>query len=121
MVNPHKVFPSERAGLTLVVAPRGDAVAFRDSDVQNELNDVMSQLEHADVVNLLIDLSASNYFGSTIIGALINMTEKIAERGGRSALCEASDEMEQVLRAMHVDRLWVIFDDKKEALRWLHE
>ena len=33
----HKVFLADQEGNTLVVAPRGDAVGFRDSDVSGEL------------------------------------------------------------------------------------
>ena len=38
----HKVFLTELEGHTLVVAPRGDAVGFRDSDVAGELSNLLS-------------------------------------------------------------------------------
>jgi anti-anti-sigma factor len=113
----HKVFPIELTGNTLVVKPQGDAVSFRDSDVAGELTTVLEILDHLGPANLLIDLGGDNYFGSTMIGAMNNMGEKVREAGGRVALCDASPQMLEVLRIMKLDELWMNFDTRKIALK----
>ena len=113
----HKVFPVEMHGSTVVVAPKGDAVSFRDSDVLGELNTVLEILDHLGPVNLLIDLSGDDYYGSTIIGAINNMATKVRDAGGRVALCAASQQMLDVLKIMKLDQLWMNFDTRKIALK----
>ncbi|MGE3313935.1 MAG: hypothetical protein AB7O26_02385, partial [Planctomycetaceae bacterium] len=86
----HKVFGVEMQGNIVVVQPKGDAVSFRDTDVYTELNTVMQVLDGLGMVNLLIDLSGDEYYGSTIIGAINKMGLKVRDAGGRVALCGAS-------------------------------
>ena len=113
----HKVFPVEMHGSAVVVAPQGDAVSFRDSDVVGELNTVLEILDHLGPVDLLIDLSGDDYYGSTIIGAINNMASKVRDAGGRVALCAASQQMLDVIRIMKLDQLWMNFDTRKIALK----
>jgi len=115
----HKVFPVEMHGSAVVVAPKGDAVSFRDSDVVGELNTVLEILDHLGPVDLLIDLSGDDYYGSTIIGAINNMATKVRDAGGRVALCAASQQMLDVLKIMKLDQLWMNFDTRKIALKAL--
>jgi anti-anti-sigma factor len=115
----HKVFPIELHGNTLIVLPQGDAVSFRDSDVSGELSTVLEILNHLGPTNLLMDLAGNNYFGSTIIGAMNNMGEKVREAGGRVAICDASPQMLDVLRIMKLDQLWMNFDTRKIAIKAL--
>ena len=106
-------------GSAVVVAPKGDAVSFRDSDVVGELNTVLEILDHLGPVDLLIDLSGDDYYGSTIIGAINNMASKVRDAGGRVALCAASQQMLDVIRIMKLDQLWMNFDTRKIALKAL--
>lgn len=115
----HKVFPVEMHGNVLVVLPQGDAVSFKDADVSCELNTVLEIIDHMGNVNLLVDLSSGDYYGSTIIGAINQMGMKVREAGGRVALCEASDQMLDVLRIMKLDELWMNFDTQRIALKAL--
>ena len=115
----HKVFPVEMHGNILVVLPQGDAVSFRDADVSCELNTVLEIIDQMGKVSLLVDLSSGDYYGSTIIGAINQMGMKVREAGGRVALCEASDQMLDVLRIMKLDELWMNFDTQRIALKAL--
>lgn len=115
----HKVFPVSMDGNVVVVEPQGDAVSFRDSDVSGELNTVLQLLDHLGPANLLVDLSSDDYYGSTMIGAINQMGTKVHDAGGRIALCEASDQMLDVLRIMKLDELWMNFDSRKIAMKAL--
>lgn len=115
MADVHKVFTVEHDRLTLIVAPRGDAIAFRESDVQGELETLCQLTQKADVQNLIIDWGSSNYFGTTMIGALVGVARKITEAGGRAVMCNASPQMQSVLKVMNLDKLWPLFDTLKAA------
>ncbi len=117
----HKVFPAELKRDTLIVSPGGDAVSFRDTDINRELNTLQRLIEQPDVSNLIIDLGSSDYFGSIIIGAINNMGLKAKEAGGRIAICNSSPDMLGILKVMNLDTLWTHYDTKKEAIRALKE
>ncbi|HUE15706.1 MAG TPA: STAS domain-containing protein [Planctomycetaceae bacterium] len=113
----HKVFLAEQEGNTLVVAPRGDAVGFRDTDVASELKTVLELAGSPGIINLVVDLASSDYFGSTMIGAINQLGSEFRYIGGRVALCNVSPQMNDMLEIMHLKELWMVFDTRKIALR----
>jgi anti-anti-sigma factor len=113
----HKVFLAEQEGNTLVVTPRGDAIGFRDSDVTGELKTVLALAGSPGIINLVVDLGSSDYFGSTMIGAINQLGSQFRYIGGRVALCNLSPQMNDMLEIMHLKELWMIFDTRKIALR----
>jgi anti-anti-sigma factor len=115
----HKVFLAEVEGRTLVVTPRGDSIGFRDSDVANELNTLLSLVGTPGIVNLVIDLSSAEYFGSTMIGAINQLGVRFREIGGKIALCGLSPQMSDMLDIMHLSDVWMKFDTRKIALRFM--
>jgi anti-sigma B factor antagonist len=112
----HKVFSADLEGNTLVVAPRGDAVSFRDTDVAGELKTLIELTGTPGIVNLVVDLGSSNYFGSTMIGAINQLGSKFRDKGGRIALCNVSSQMADVLEIMHLSDVWMTFNTRKIAL-----
>jgi anti-anti-sigma factor len=115
----HKVFPAEVEGRTMVVTPRGDAVSFRDSDVSGELSTLLSLIGTPGIVNLVVDLGSAEYFGSTIIGAVNQLGTRFREIGGKIALCGLSPQMSDMLDIMHLGDVWMKFDTRKIALRYM--
>lgn len=113
----HKVFPVEVVGNTLIVAPRGDAAGFRDSDVADELKTLEALADDPTHLHLIVDLASAQYFGSTIIGAITSLGRQVRDAGGRVALCNASAETLEMLRIMHLDEMWMNFDSRKIALK----
>ncbi|QDU78993.1 hypothetical protein Pla110_06970 [Polystyrenella longa] len=120
MEMPHKVFPVEVQPRVLVVTPVGDAVAFKDCDVKWELTMILNQLERLPVHHVMIDFSAANYFGSVVIGSMVRLSSLVKGRGGKAAMCGASEDMQVVLDAMNLNQMWSQFQDRNEAVRWLN-
>ena len=113
----HKVFLAEQEANTLIVTPRGDAVGFRDSDVASELKTLLDLAGAPGIINLIVDLEKSEYFGSTMIGAINQIGTQFRYIGGRVALCHVSPQMLEMLEIMHLKDLWMVFDTRKIALR----
>ncbi len=113
----HKVFLAEQEGNTLVVTPKGDAVSFRDTDVAGELKTVLDLAGSPGIINLVVDLGNSDYFGSTMIGAINQLGSQFRYIGGKVALCHLSPQMNDMLEIMHLKDLWMVFDTRKIALR----
>jgi anti-anti-sigma regulatory factor len=115
----NKVLLAEQKGTSLIVSPAGDAVGFRDVDLQNELRILLSLIDGQNFKNVVVDLGGAHYYGSIIIGCITSLGQKAEEAGGRLAICGASDEMQGVMRVMHLDERWPNYKSRRAALKEL--
>lgn len=113
----HKVFHTEADGDVLIVAPRGDAASFRQSDVVQELSTLMDLAGGDRYKHLVVDLEAEQYFGSTMVGAIQSLTQRVKERGGKAVLCNVSDTMRNMLQRLKMTEIWQEAETPKDALR----
>ncbi len=113
----HKLFHVDFKHKTLIVAPQGDAIGFRASDVQKELRNLRDLVDDPEIVNLLFDFGRATYFGSVVIGALSSLGTKVRNGGGRVGICNVSEDMRGALEILKLDALWTEFDSQKSALK----
>jgi anti-anti-sigma factor len=113
----HEVFLVEVHGDTLVVTPRGDAAGFPVNTVNGEQAAVAELARHPAIKHVIVDLGRANYFGSVILGGIVQLAQIVHARQGRSALCHASSDMQDVLRLMKLDQMWEFFPNLRSALR----
>ena len=116
----HKIFRADLKHKVLIVAPQGDAIGFRASDVQNELRTLTALVDDPQVLNLLFDFGRAAYFGSVVIGALSSLGTKVRNAGGRVGICNVSEDMRGALEILKLDALWTEFDTQKSALKSLN-
>ena len=112
-----RVFELEEQDDTLIVIPQGDAGGFRYSDVHLESNTLLHRLDDQQLKNLIVDLGRAHVLGSIIIGTLIKLARKAGDLGGKTAFCNASDEMLEVFESMNLGNLWPHFATRDEALK----
>jgi anti-anti-sigma factor len=119
MTESQKILNFKREANILIVMPQADSGGFRYSDLHIESNQILRLLDDPQLVNVVIDLSEINYFGSELIGVLIRVARKSCDGGGRAALCSASNNMQEVLQNMSLFKLWPHFATRQEALEAL--
>ncbi len=119
LVSSNRIFTVERVANTLIVTPAGDSQRFRYADVHHEANRVLNLLNNLELVNLIVDLGSEDIFNSVAIGVFTRLRNIIAERGGRAALCNASDNMRDTLTDMSLYDLWTHFASRQAALEAL--
>jgi anti-anti-sigma factor len=117
----HKVLAGDLNRDVLVVTPLGDSIGFRQGDVQVEMNTLLKLCEDPRVAHLAFDLGRSAYFGSIIIGVLNSLALKIRERGGRVALCDVSEDMRRMFRALALESVWTEYSTLKAGLKALKD
>ena len=69
-----------------------------------------------DVKNIVIDIGASPYFGSLVLGSVIALCKRVTDAGGKAALYNASAGMRESLQIMKIDTIIPYFDTRDEAL-----
>lgn len=116
LVSSNKVFVVEQAGSSIIVTPEGAPKQFRYADVHHEANRVLNLLNDPEIKSLIVDLSREEIFTSVAIGVFNRLRNAISVRGGRAALCCASEQMESVLKEMGLYGLWQHFPTRKEAV-----
>jgi len=114
---PQTVFNTQSSRGVLIVTPVGDAVSFRESDVNHSVNLVLERIGSATPPLVVVDFGNSSYFGSVIIGAVVTFAEQVKQAGGAIAACRVSDEMLGVFKVMHLDQLWTVCETRREAVR----
>lgn len=132
----HQAFLIDRAGDLLIVTPVGDPIEFGINQVQTEFNRVKKLAARSEFRNVLVDMSNSSYFGSEMIGMLLDLRRSVAAdrgqtvsddqptggnlaEGGVTALCGLSPDMAAGLKIMNVDTLLLSFDTRTQAVRTL--
>lgn len=103
------VYLVDQVGDTLVVQPRGDAAGFSIQVVNSEMATITQLAQDPAVKHLIVDLAGGRYFGSIILGSLVQLNQMVRSRGGRAGLCGASEDMQDVLRLMKLDQLWEMY------------
>ena len=114
-----RVFPVERQGRVLLVAPRGDALGIEETQLRREIDGLHQTLGGAGPVDLVVDLSGASYFSSVVLGAVMAMCKRAHDTGGRAVLCSASPGMYDVIQIMKLDAVMPYFPTRDAALAWL--
>jgi anti-anti-sigma factor len=65
---------------------------------------------------LLVDLTASEYIGSVLLGLLVNLRQRVRAGRGDIALTGVSYRLGQTLRTSHLDRLFAVFATRQQAI-----
>lgn len=125
MSNDKKVFDFEQAGNVLVVIPNGTFMEFRDNDIRNAYNDTYRLLSAPDIKHLLVDFTKLTYFGSTLVGILIQLAKKARMGGGEAVLCHLTPDMQNVMKSLMLlentktNFYWVSYPTREVALTTL--
>jgi len=112
-----KAFSAAQQQGVLVITPLGDSLSFRDVDVQREGVEIKDYLSSNQVTQLIVDLGRSHYFGSLMIGIINSLGQTVRQNGGQMVMCNASDEMQTILKVMKLDTLWPMIPTLPQAIK----
>lgn len=116
MVPPHKIFGVEQIGNVLVLVPHGDLGSLEDQEIGVELKSTLELLQRSAINKVVIDFSASKFFGSTMLGAMIKLWKRISASQGKMALCNLSDHEREVLKVTKLDGVWPQLATRQQAI-----
>ena len=81
---------------------------------------LMDIADDADPPVVVLDLSHTQFFGSSFIEVLFRLWTQIQARaGGNFAICGLTPHCLDVLKITHLDTLWRLFPTRGEAVRSL--
>jgi len=112
----------EHRGRTAIVTIHGNLGEFAFEHLESAAaTEVAKFLSKRETRNIVIDLQDTQYFGSSALSFLIRLWKAVISRGGRMAVCQASDFEREILTRMRLDSLWTLCETLEEALQYVEE
>ena len=83
------------------------------NEIHNQLLDAWSIPAHRSVI---VDLGLTHYFGSVLLGLLINIRQRVRAGHGQMVVCAASPTLVRVFRTANLERLIELMPTRQQAL-----
>jgi anti-sigma B factor antagonist len=112
------VFTRESHGNILVLSSMINLGNLQEAEIVQDVAELLELVNQPGSVplNLIIDLADGEYLGTALLGAIVRLWKRVAQRGGRLALCHVSANIVQILRVTKLHAIWPIYGTRDEAL-----
>ncbi|HWE94271.1 MAG TPA: STAS domain-containing protein [Tepidisphaeraceae bacterium] len=112
----HDLFQvSEIGDATVVELSLPQALDSEEFDRLNEA--LLSLLGERPEGRWVLDLSRLSYMGSSALGLMVNLRQRVKQGGGKLVLCGISTRLMQIFQTCCLERLFTIKPTRVEALR----
>ncbi|UCG58145.1 MAG: STAS domain-containing protein [Phycisphaerales bacterium] len=98
-----------------------DEKILEDMDVQALKGSIDSVVEQAERVNLVLDFRNVRFLSSSVLGLLIRVSRKIAERKGSLRLCGIHPKIYEIFKITRLTKVFDIYEDVGSATKNLSE
>ncbi len=115
-MEPNEVITSQREGGLITVVPLKRITDFPESEVQEQCEGILEQIENPNIETVILDMSAVSYFGSTMIKWMVSVWKKLRDRQGKFIVCNLSPVGLEILETARFDKIWSIAKSKSDAL-----
>lgn len=96
-----------RDGYSVIAFPKELATAHM-ADVREAGVRVMEQLSTVKDPACLVDLTALEYMGSSLVASIVRIWKAVREKNGRMVVVASNDRIADVLRATGLTKVWVV-------------
>jgi anti-sigma B factor antagonist len=102
-------------------------VTFTDEKILEEKNiqalqdSIMSVVEQADRISLILDFGNVRYMSSAVLGLLIRVSKRVYEGDGQLKLCNINPKIHEIFRITRLTKTFDIYKDVKSATESLSE
>ncbi|MDP9175133.1 MAG: anti-sigma factor antagonist [Planctomycetota bacterium] len=85
-------------------------------EIDSLIANVLASLEPASSEKWVMDLTQVSYMGSSMLGLMVNIRERIRRSNGKLALCGLSPQLMRVFQTCCLERLFLIAKTREEAV-----
>lgn len=108
-------------GDLLIVSPTRDLRELDFQAIETASGKVFESLKNEHAKHVIIDLSNSDYYGSTALGFFVKLWKRVRERGGQMAFCNISAHELEILEVTKLDTLWPLYDSREAAIEAIRQ
>jgi anti-sigma B factor antagonist len=112
---------SIRPRISVEYAEKATIVTFTDEkileekDIQALGESVMSVIEQAERLNLILDFCNVRFLSSAVLGLLIRVSKKVYERDGQLRLCNIDPKIHEIFKITRLNKIFDICRDVEDA------
>jgi len=92
-----------------------DEKILEEMDIQSLQVSVMSVVEEAERVNLVLDFCNVRFLSSAVLGLLMRISKKVYEREGQLRLCNISPRIYEIFKITRLNKIFDIYENVKSA------
>ena len=104
-------------------AENGTIVSFTDEkileekDINSLQESIMSVIEQAERINLILDFSHVKFLSSAVLGLLIRISKRIYEHDGQLRLCNIDPKIYEIFKITRLTKTFDIYKDVESAMK----
>ena len=92
-----------------------DEKILEEMDIQSLQASVMSVIEEAERVNMILDFCNVRFLSSAVLGLLMRISKKVYEREGQLRLCNISPRIYEIFKITRLNKIFDIYENVKSA------
>ena len=96
-----------------------DERILEEKDIQALQESIMSVIEQAERINLILDFRNVRSLSSAVLGLLIRVSKKVYERDGQLRLCNISSKIYEIFKITRLTKIFDIYKDLESAVESL--
>ena len=96
-----------------------DESILEEKDIQTLQESIMSVIEQAERINLILDFRNVRFLSSAVLGLLIRVSKKAYERDGQLKLCNINPKIYEIFKITRLTKIFDIFKDIESAVESL--
>ena len=114
-----------RPRISVKYLDRAAVIAFTDEkileekDIHDIQQSIMSVIDQAEHINLILDFSNVKFLSSAVLGLLLRISKKIYEQEGKLKLCGINPKIYEIFRITKLINIFDICDDVDSAVKQL--
>jgi len=96
-----------------------DEKILEEQDIQALQESIMSVIEQAERINLILDFGNVRFLSSAVLGLLIRVSKRIYERDGQLGLCNINPKIYEIFKITRLTKTFDIYNDIESATEGL--
>jgi anti-sigma B factor antagonist len=96
-----------------------DDKILEENDIKALQESIMSVIEQAERINLILDFCNVRFLSSAVLGLLIRVSKRIYESGGKLRLCNINPKIHEVFKITRLTKVFDIYKDIESAAETL--
>ena len=98
-----------------------DEKILEEQDIKALAESIMSVIEQAERINLILDFSNVRFLSSAVLGLLIRVSKRIYERDGQLGLCNINPKIYEIFKITRLTKTFDIYNSIESAKEGLSE
>jgi anti-sigma B factor antagonist len=98
-----------------------DEKILEEQDIKALQDSILSVIEQAERINLILDFCNVRFLSSAVLGLLIRISKRIYEREGQLGLCNINPKIYEIFKITRLTKTFDIYNSIESAMEGLSE